>query len=172
MLDRTIRFPNLKEMIYGAAERYSEKPAYYVGGENRNTAKVITYKDLYNEMNNIGTALIEMGLKGKRIAVISENRYEWEIAYLAICCGVGVVVPLDKALPANEIESLIVRSEVEAIFYSSKYDETMAKIQKQGNTNLKYFISMDLEQNEFRNSKKRRRTPKTRKYRIYKSRNQ
>ncbi len=129
--------------------RYSEKPAYYVGGENRNTAKVITYKDLYNEMNSIGTALIEMGLKGKRIAVISENRYEWEIAYLAICCGVGVVVPLDKALPANEIESLIVRSEVEAIFYSSKYDETMAKIQKQGNTNLKYFISMDLEQNEF-----------------------
>ena len=149
MLDRTIRFPNLKEMIYGAAGRYSEKPAYYVGGENRNTAKVITYKDLYNEMNSIGTALIEMGLKGKRIAVISENRYEWEIAYLAVCCGVGVVVPLDKALPANEIESLIVRSEVEAIFYSSKYDETMAKIQKQGNTNLKYFISMDLEQNEF-----------------------
>ena len=129
--------------------RYGDKPAYYVGGENRNTAKIITYKDLYNEMNSIGTALIEMGLKGKKIAVISENRYEWEIAYLAICCGAGIVVPLDKALPENEIESLIIRSEVEAIFYSSKYDEAMAKIQKQGNTKLKYFISMDLEQNEF-----------------------
>ncbi len=129
--------------------RYGDKPAYYVGGENRNTAKIITYKDLYNEMNSIGTALIEMGLKGKKIALISENRYEWEIAYLAICCGTGIVVPLDKALPENEIESLIVRSEVEAIFYSSKYDEAMAKIQKKGNTKLKYFISMDLEKNEF-----------------------
>ncbi len=129
--------------------RYGNKPVYYVGGESRNTAKIITYKDLYNEINSIGTALIEMGLKGKRIAVISENRYEWEMAYLAICCGTGTVVPLDKALPENEIENLIIRSEVEAIFYSSKYDEAMAKIQKQGNTKLKYFISMDLEQNEF-----------------------
>ena len=72
-----------------------------------------------------------MGLKGKRIAVIGENRYEWEVAYLAICCGTGIVVPLDKALPANEIEGLIIRSEAEAIFYSEKYDDIMAKIQKQ-----------------------------------------
>ena len=90
-----------------------------------------------------------MGLKGKRIAVIAENRYEWEQAYLAICCGAGVVVPLDKALTANEIEGLIIRSEVEAIFYSDKYDEIMANIQKNGNTKLKYFISMSLEKNEF-----------------------
>ncbi len=59
-----------------------------------------------------------MGLKGKCIAVIGENRYEWGVAYLAIVTGTGVVVPLDKALPENEIESLIIRSEVEAIFYS------------------------------------------------------
>ncbi len=90
-----------------------------------------------------------MGLKGKRIALISENRYEWEVAYLAVCCGTGIVVPLDKALPANEIEGLIIRSEVEAIFYSEKYDEIMANIQKKGNTKLKYFISMNLEKNEF-----------------------
>ena len=90
-----------------------------------------------------------MGLKGKRIAVISENRYEWEVAYLAICCGTGIVVPLDKALPANEIEGLVVRSEVEAIFYSEKYNDVMATLQKQGHTKLKYFISMDLEKNDF-----------------------
>ena len=90
-----------------------------------------------------------MGLKGKRIAVIGENRYEWELSYLAVVTGTGTIVPLDKALPENEIESLIIRSEVEAIIYSEKYDECMAKIQKQGNTKLKYFISMDLEKNDF-----------------------
>ena len=90
-----------------------------------------------------------MGLKGKRIALISENRYEWEVAYLSVCCGTGVVVPLDKALPEGEIESLIIRSEVEAIFYSKKYDQIMSNIQKRGNTRLKYFISMDLEKNDF-----------------------
>ena len=51
-----------------------------------------------------------MGLKGKRIAIIGENRYEWEIAYLAIVCGVGIVVPLDRSLPENELEKLVERS--------------------------------------------------------------
>ena len=46
-----------------------------------------------------------MGLKDKRIAVISENRYEWELAYLSSAAGTAVVVPLDKSLPENEIES-------------------------------------------------------------------
>ena len=39
------------------------------------------------EGDALGTALINMGLKGKRIAVIGENRYEWEIAYLSVVCG-------------------------------------------------------------------------------------
>lgn len=59
----------------------------------------------------LGTALIDMGLKGKRIAVIGENRFEWEIAYLSVVCGTGIVVPLDKSLPENELKSLIDRSE-------------------------------------------------------------
>lgn len=149
MLDRTIKFENLKEMIAKSNEKFGERPAYYLGGEGIENSRIITYHDFYKDINSLGTALIEMGLKGKRIAVIGENRYEWEVAYLAVCCGTGIVVPLDKALPGNEIESLIIRSEVEAIFYSKKYDECMAKIQKQGNTKLKYFISMDLESNDF-----------------------
>ena len=149
MSDKKIKFENLKEMLNQVEKAYGDRPAYYLDGESLEDAKVITYKEFCNEVNSLGTALIEMGLKGKRIAVIGENRYEWEVAYLAICCGTGVVVPLDKALPGNEIESLIVRSEVEAIFYSEKYNEVMAKIQKQGNTKLKYFISMDLEKNDF-----------------------
>ena len=62
--------------------------------------------------------------------------------------GTGIVVPLDKALPNNEIENLIIRSEVEAIFYSKKYNDIMDEIKEKKNTNVKYFISMDLEKEE------------------------
>ena len=146
-LDRTMKFKDLKDMLKQSGEKYGERPAYILQEETGN--RTITHKQFRNEINNLGTALIEMGLKGKKIAVISENRYEWEVAYLAIATGTGIVVPLDKALPANEIESLIVRSGAEAIFYSEKYEEIMSSIQKNGNTKLKYFISMDLEKNEF-----------------------
>ena len=149
MLDRSIKFENLKEMMKISAEKFGERPAFYKEGKGLEDSKKVTYKEFYHEINSLGTALVEMGLKDKRIAVIGENRYEWELSYLAVATGTGIIVPLDKALPENEIESLIIRSEVEAIFYSSKYDECMAKIQKHGNTKLKYFISMDLEKNDF-----------------------
>ena len=149
MLDRSIKFENLKEMMKNSEEKFGDEVAFYRDGKGLDDSKKVTYKEFCYEINSLGTALIEMGLKGKRIAVIGENRYEWELSYLAVVTGTGTIVPLDKALPENEIESLIIRSEVEAIIYSEKYDECMAKIQKQGNTKLKYFISMDLEKNDF-----------------------
>ena len=136
-------------MMKNSEEKFGEEVAFYRDGKGLEDSKKVTYKEFCYEINSLGTALIEMGLKGKRIAVIGENRYEWELSYLAVVTGTGTIVPLDKALPENEIESLIIRSEVEAIVYSEKYDECMAKIQKQGNTKLKYFISMDLEKNDF-----------------------
>ena len=80
--------------------------------------------------------------------MIGENCYEWCVSYLAVVTGTGIVVPLDKALPANEIESLILRSEVEAIFYTDKYDGIMKEIKEKNNTKIKYFISMKLDKNE------------------------
>lgn len=66
----------------------------------------------------MGTAFIDLGLKNKKIALIGENRYEWSITYLSAVNGTGVIVPLDKELPANEIELLLKRSKADAIIYS------------------------------------------------------
>ena len=149
MENKTRNFNNLKEMLNNTKKQFGDKTAFYLDGDEIENSRKISYNQYINDINCLGTAMIEMGLKGKRIAIISENRYEWEVAYLAVCCGTGVVVPLDKALQIDEIESLIIRSEAEAIFYSSKYNEFMQTIQKNGKSKLKYFISMDLEKNDF-----------------------
>ncbi len=141
-------FTDLKDMLKKSGEKFGDRPAYIFKTEEPGKFKEITHKQFRNEIDCLGTKLIELGLKDKRIAVISENRYEWAVDYLAIAAGTGVVVPLDKSLPDNEIESLIIRSEVEAIFYSEKYDEIINKIKEEGKTNLRYFISMDLEKEE------------------------
>ena len=142
---RKMKFADLKDMLKQTGEVYGNRPAYIF--KDNGSMKTISHKEFRDEINALGTVLINMGLKDKRIAVISENRYEWELSYLAIAAGVGVVVPLDKALPDNELESLILRSQVEAIIYSSKYDAIMNTLREKKNTNLKYFISMDLEEN-------------------------
>ncbi len=141
-------FTDLKDMLKKSGEKYGNRPAYIFKTNESGKFREITHKEFRDEINSLGTKLIDLGLKDKRIAVISENRYEWAVDYLAIATGTGIVVPLDKSLPDNEIESLIIRSEVEAIFYSNKYDSIMNKIKEEGNTQLKYFISMDLEKEE------------------------
>ena len=141
---KSMNFTDLKDMLNKSGEAYGESSAFMFKTEKAGEFKTITHKEFRGEINALGTSLIKMGLKNKRIAVISENRYEWEVAYLAVVAGTGVVVPLDKALPGNEIESLVLRSGVEAIFYSKKYQEVMDELRNKKNTNIKYFISMDL----------------------------
>ena len=142
------KYRDLKEMLVKSGEKYGDRPAYLFRTEEPGKLREITHREFRNQINQLGTKLIDMGLKDKRIAVIGENCYEWCVSYLAVVTGTGIVVPLDKALPANEIESLILRSEVEAIFYTDKYDDIMNEIKEKNNTKIKYFISMKLDKNQ------------------------
>lgn len=104
------KITDLKDMLNQSSEKFKDNPAFKFKTDVAGEFRVTTYGELLEQVNALGTQLISMGLKNKRIAVIGENRYEWALAYLAVACGTGVVVPLDRSLPANEIESLIIRS--------------------------------------------------------------
>ena len=142
------KYKDIKEMMKKSGEKYADRPAYLFKTEEEGKFREISHKQFRDEVNYLGTKLIDMGLKDKRIAVIGENCYEWGVSYLAVVTGTGIVVPLDKSLPENEIRSLIKRSEVEAIFYTSKYDEIMNKIKQEGISKIKFFISMSTEENK------------------------
>ena len=137
-----LKINDLKDMLNKTGRLYADKPAYRIKVEE-GKYQIYTHKEVRNMINNLGTALINLGLKGRRIAVIGENRYEWEIAYLSIVCGTGIVVPLDKSLPANELELLIERSDIEAIFYTKKYSDIIQNIKFSEKNKLKHLISMD-----------------------------
>ena len=141
-----LEIKDLKDMLNKTGKLYAKRPAYKIKLEN-GKYKTYTHSEVRDMINNLGTALINLGLKGKRIAVIGENRYEWEIAYLSIVCGTGIVVPLDKSLPANELELLIERSDVEAIFYTKKYSDIIQNIKFSEKNKLKHLISMDNDEN-------------------------
>ncbi len=140
-----LKITDLKDMLNKTEKLYENKIAYKI----KKDGKYITYthKQIRDMINALGTSLINMGLKDKRIAVIGENRYEWEIAYLSVVCGTGLAVPLDKSLTETELKSLIKKSEVEAIFCSEKYVETLEKIKRSEIGKLKHLISMDLKEN-------------------------
>ena len=142
-----IEISNLKDMLNKTKNIYGDGIAYKIrAGENK--FKTYSHKEVREMVDALGTALIDIGLKDKRIAVIGDNCMEWELAYLASVCGTGTIVPLDKSLPEKELESLIERSEVEAIFYQKKNEDAVKRIKLLENNKLKHLISMDKEQNE------------------------
>lgn len=112
----------------------------------------ITYKEFRRDVTSIGAALIEkLGLKGERIAIIGENSYEWAVSYYSVVCGTGVVVPLDKELPASEIANLVRRSNAKAIFFSNRKRDLINSIREQV-PNLKYYIELYSDENALENT--------------------
>ncbi len=143
--------PDLREPVYYGKENYGDSVAYedkHFPGETER--RKITYNQLFDDMNALGTALIKRGLKGKKIAVMSENRYDWVLTYLATACGVGVIIPLDKDLPQGELINLLTRAQASAIVYSEKKSKVVdGAIEKLDF--VEYLINMDGETNQWRN---------------------
>ena len=133
---------DMKDMLESSVALYADNIAFLHKDVPGGKYREITYKEYKSDVDALGTALISLGLKGKNIAVIGENRYEWAVSYLAVLNGTGKIVPLDKELPEAEIESLITRAEVSAIIYSNKKSEQIKNIKERIDF-VKYYISMD-----------------------------
>ncbi len=89
---------DIREIIKGSAKKFGDNSAFKFKDKSGNiTGK--TFTELDKDVDCLGTALLSMGMKGSRIAMIGENRYEWGVSYFSVINGVGVAVPLDKHLP-------------------------------------------------------------------------
>jgi len=131
---------DIRELLNNAADTYKDRIAFRYKKDGKIVEK--TYIDFKNDVESLGQGLYDMGLLGAKVAIISENRYEWGVCYLSVINGLGVGVPLDKYLPKIEIENLIERSEAKAIFFSKTYIDTMKEIAKT-NKKIKHYICMD-----------------------------
>ena len=138
---------DLKDMLDTSAEIYADRAAYLIkevlGGEY----KPIYFPQVKSDVDSLGTKFTEMGLRGKRIAVIGENSYQWALTYFATTNGTGVIVPLDRELPPNEIRNLLQRAEVSAIVFSRKMEPTVKEALK-GLTGIDYTINMSATNDE------------------------
>jgi len=138
-------FKNLKEMMRDTVKAYKDNIAYKIKHkEGKNVSyEEITYEKYDEDIKALGTAFVNMGLKNKRVAVISKNRYEWMVAYLATVNGTGVVIPLDKGLPEQEIISLLQRSKADAIVFEKEFAEIIKKAKEAKEIDLIEYICMD-----------------------------
>lgn len=139
---------DLKHMLETSVQAYGDNVAFMQKFHKEEPYKSITYKEAFETVNALGTALINAGLKDKRIAVIGENCYQWATGYLAVICGTGVVVPLDKELGASELGQLIKESQASAVMFTEKYTDIFKEIKENGDSQLEILIKLNGDKQE------------------------
>lgn len=87
-LYKPTKFSNIREIIGNAVTLYPNNIAFIIKNkiDKDVTYTNITYKKFQEDINSLGTKLIDLGLK--RIAIIGKNSYEWALSSISILSGV------------------------------------------------------------------------------------
>jgi len=107
---------DIRQMLRSSVEIYGDHTAFLVKDDG--VYRPISYKRFRADVEGLGTALCDLGYSGKRIVVIGENSYEWSLTYMTTVCGLGVIVPVDKELPIEEISNIVNLSQAALIVYA------------------------------------------------------
>lgn len=138
---------DLRDMIHSSAELYGQETSFLVKDVPRGEYRPITYAQLEADIDKLGTKLVELGLKEKKVALIGENSYKWVVSYLAVTNGTGVIVPLDKELTAIELHNLLERAGVDAIIFSGKMKKKVLEV-LEGLESVHIKIDMDAKEDD------------------------
>ncbi len=136
-------YKTIKEVFDKVTVEFKDRPFILEKFDHKEPFTEISYGQFRKDVIGLGTGLMKLlNLKDKRIVIIGENTYHWYVSYIAMLCGVGIAVPVDKELPANEIENVVKRAKASAIIYSTKKKEVIKKI-KDNLPEVEYFIEMN-----------------------------
>jgi long-chain acyl-CoA synthetase len=125
---------DLRDLMNSSVARYADRTAYLIKNRSGGPYLPVSYRQFRRDATAFGAALLDLGLlfesgnaasdgdvPPRKLAILSENRYEYIVSYMAILCGGGVVVPIDRELPPDEIANLLERSGAGVLIFSSRY---------------------------------------------------
>ena len=139
------QFFTVRDILEDAVRNAPDNDAYLYRIGRSEDIHHVTYYEFNEDTENLGAYLTNLGFGYSHIACMSENRYEWIVAYLTILKSAGVFVPVDKELPTADKLNVLNDSESEVLFFSLKYAQWVHE-NRDNLPNIKLFICFD-EQN-------------------------
>ncbi len=110
---------DLKDLLYQSAKKYKNRDAFKLKNKDGKIYSV-NYTKFKNDVESLGSSLIDLGLTNKAIAIIGKNSYSWISSYFASAI-IGIAVPIDKELHVEDMINFINISEAKAVIGDSKY---------------------------------------------------
>lgn len=121
MVKTVLQDITVKDILEAINKKYGTRPALRIKTKE-GPLKEISYVKLGRRVTSVSSALINLGIKkSDKVAILSENRPEWALAYFGIISCAGIVVPIDVKLSNKEIQFIMNDSRVKCVFVSRKY---------------------------------------------------
>lgn len=118
----------IPELLEHSVRMYGQMPAFHILGEAQDDTGAYTFRQVGCAAVRLSQKLREWGtFRGSRVAILSENRPQWGVAYFAIHLAEAVGIPVDARLKAGEIHNILVRSRTRIVLASSQMVETAQK---------------------------------------------
>ncbi len=113
-------FYTIREIILDGAERGKDKRQFIFINRNGEEEEK-SFREVYEDECALGAYLRSKGVtKNQKIALLSENCYEWNMIFYTIAVSGSVCIPLDTGLSKEEIEKQLANSGCEVIFCTRK----------------------------------------------------
>ena len=135
-------FETLKDIVlYGAKTGQDKKQYMFYNFDNKVETK--TFNQMNYDTRGLGQYLYSLGIRGKKVAILSENSYYWITCYYSIITGKNAAIPLDPKLPFEELAELMVRSKCDAVYYSDDFIDAVELMKKTEGVVVQEYIHIE-----------------------------
>ena len=141
-LYETTVFRDFRVMVEQSAQNFPDKPAisYKLNPRDKETQSV-TYAESRDNIRNLGTEEIALGLRDKKVAIVGGASVGWIYSYFSLMAVGAITVPLDKEMPAPDLAATIERASCYAIFYGSEIAGKLDYLK--ANTKAELYVCMN-----------------------------
>lgn len=128
-------------LIYGATQGRDKKQYAFKDFDGKYSEK--TFEQTFYDATGLGQHLYTLGMREKKIAILSENSYYWIAAFYSISLGKMTAVPLDPKLKNPELVDLMVRSGCNAIYYSEDFADTIEAMKQNPDVKITEYLKLE-----------------------------
>jgi len=133
---KTTFIDDMRSLVEEAAQNFSDSIAIsYKENYWDKEVKKVTFSQWRDDVRHLGTALIANGLREENIAIVGENSYGWCCSFFAVMAIGSVTVPVDKELPADDIEGIIGTTRCKAVIFGKTAEAKIKELLSKGALN-------------------------------------
>lgn len=117
-----VPFETLSDLFLNLSNKYkgTVKTAFARKPNPDDAYQSISWDEATDDVYSMASYLIEYGIEpGDRVALLSENRYEWAVVDLALQLAGGINVSLYSTLPPNQCAYILQDSQAKLFFVST-----------------------------------------------------